>query len=239
MLVRPWGVYEPQGDSLLLREALLKSAVPSGARALDVCSGTGLIALTAARLGARPVRAIDTSYRAVLTARCNARLNRLRIRVEHGDFRHRLGGHRPPGHRFDLVTANPPYVPTPGTDDPKGAARAWNAGPDGRLYLDRLCAMAPQLLHPGGTMLVVHSALCDPDRTLHLLVRAGLKASVVARRRQPFGPVLTARADWLTDRGLIRRGQTEEELVVVRADRATSPPRVPHGPGAGTAASTP
>lgn len=220
MLLRPRGVYWPQADSFLLREALLRASVPAGARVLDVCTGTGLIALTAAALGASRVVAVDSCRRAALTARCNARLNHLRVTVERGDFRSCLAGRC-----FDVVTANPPYVPCPDTAGAgRGPARAWDAGPDGRRYLDRLCAMAPELLAPGGMMLVVHSALADPDRTLDSLARGGLKSSVVARDLQPFGPVTTARAAWLAARGLISPGQTEEELVVVRADRAPASP---------------
>ncbi|MEU9984445.1 HemK2/MTQ2 family protein methyltransferase [Streptomyces sp. NPDC050856] len=223
MLLRPWGVYGPQGDSFLLREALLRASVPPGARMLDVGTGTGLLALTAARLGACEVWAVDASYRAVLAARCNVRLSRLPVpvHVEHGDFRTLLVGRR-----FDVVTANPPYVPAPEdtTGEPR-KTRAWNAGPEGRLYLDPLCAMAPGLLTPGGTMLLVHSSLAQPARTLRLLADAGLVVSVVARRDQPFGPVLTTRAGWLEERGLIGPGQREEELVVIRADRPPAPGR--------------
>lgn len=227
VLVKAWGVYGPQGDSLLLQEALHRASVPSGAHALDVCTGTGLIALTAARLGAVRVRAVDTCYRAVLTARCNAWLNRLPVHVEHGDFRSCLT-HR---QRYDVITANPPYVPCPvDADHERGRARAWNAGLDGRRYLDQLCAMAPHLLTPEGMLLIVHSALCGPEQTLGLLGQAGLKASIVARRHQPFGPVLRARAEWLTERGLIERGQREEELVVIRADRVPPAP-APHPTG--------
>lgn len=217
--IRPlkvWGVYRPQGDSFLLQDALRKASMPPGAHVLDVCTGTGLIAMAAARLGACRVHAVDTCYRAVLSARWNAWRHRLPVRVEHGDF----STCRAVGRRYDVVTANPPYVPGPDTADPEhGRARAWNAGPDGRRYLDRLCAMAPHLLTPDGMMLLVHSALCGPHTTLRLLGEAGLKASVVARHRQPFGPVLAARAAWLTEQRLIAPGQKEEELVVIRADR--------------------
>ncbi|MFW6722523.1 HemK2/MTQ2 family protein methyltransferase [Streptomyces sp. MAR4 CNY-716] len=219
-LLRLWGVYGPQGDSHLLHDALRNASVPAGARVLDVCTGTGLIAMAAARLGARHVQGVDTCYRAVLNARCNARLHRLPVRVEHGDFRSCRATRR----RYDVVTANPPYVPDPGSAHAdRGRARAWNGGPDGRRYLDLLCAMAPRLLTAGGMMLVVHSTLCGPDQTLRLLGEGGLKASVVARRRQPFGPVLAARAVWLTAQGMIDAGQAEEELVVIRADRAPAP----------------
>ncbi|UQW99427.1 HemK2/MTQ2 family protein methyltransferase [Streptomyces sp. RerS4] len=218
-LLKPWGVYRPQGDSLLLKDALEKASLPEGAHALDVCTGTGLIAMTAARLGAHRVHAVDSCYRAVLTARYNALMNRLPVRVEHADFPSSRAVRR----RYDVVTANPPYVPSPpSTAGERGRARAWNAGPDGRQYVDRLCAMAPHLLKPGGMMLLVHSALCAPETTLRLLGEAGLKAAVVGRRRQPFGPVLTARADWLAEQKLIGHDQTEEELVVIRADRLPS-----------------
>jgi release factor glutamine methyltransferase len=85
--------------------------------------------------------------------------------------------------------------------------------------LDRLCAGVPSMLLPGGVVLVVHSELGDPDRTVRLLAAAGLRAGVSRRRAVPFGPVVRERAAWLRSRGLIRPGQDSEELVVIRAER--------------------
>ncbi|MGP3947315.1 HemK2/MTQ2 family protein methyltransferase [Streptomyces sp. 7N604] len=218
ILLRPPGVYSPQGDSYLLREALISSAIPQGARALDAYTGTGVLALAAARLGAAEVCAVDVSSSAVVAARCNARLNRLRVTVLRGDFSSCTAGRR-----FDVVTANPPYVPCPAASATGGRrARAWDAGEDGRFHLDRLCAAAPRLLEPNGMLLLVQSGLCRPAVTLRMLCDAGLKASVVARHRQSFGPVLMSRAPWLEEQGLIPAGQREEELVVIRADRVSS-----------------
>lgn len=192
---------------------------------LDICTGTGVIALAGARYGAREVHAVDLSARAALAARWNARLSGLPVTVHRGDFlRHPVG-------RFDVVTANPPYVPCP--DALRGrvrGARAWDAGEDGRECLDRLCEAVPGLLAPGGVVLIVHSALCSPERTLRALRAGGLEARVTARSRQPFGPVLRSRAAWLEERGLIAPGQREEELVVVRArlePSGTPPPGTP------------
>ncbi|MFC4496542.1 HemK2/MTQ2 family protein methyltransferase [Streptomyces ovatisporus] len=217
-LLRPPGVYAPQGDTDLLLGALRRTGVPRGSRMLDICTGTGLVALVGARMGATDVHAVDLSARAALAARWNARLRRLPVTVHRGDFLDRPTG------RFDVITANPPYVPCPDRDHglPMAArgARAWNAGEDGRECLDRLCAAAPRLLAPGGVMLIVHSALSGPYRTLGQLREGGLKAAVVRRSRKPFGPVLRGRAAWLEERGLIEPGQREEELVVVRADLA-------------------
>lgn len=214
-LLRPPAVYRPQGDSALLGRALLRAAPAPGAQVLDVCTGTGVIAVVAARLGAARVHAVDISAPAVFAAYCNARLRRLPVTTERGDFLARTAGRR-----YDVVTANPPYVPTP----PDGRRRsrrstAWNAGEDGRACVDRLCAAAPRLLRENGMLLLVHSSLCGTDTTLRLLRGVGLRPSVVARQVQPFGPVLLERAAWLEERGLIDRGQRTEELVVIRADK--------------------
>ncbi|HEX6340117.1 HemK2/MTQ2 family protein methyltransferase [Umezawaea sp.] len=217
-LLRPPGVYRPQDDTRLLAGALAKAAVPAGGRALDICAGTGALAIAAARAGAASVVATDVSRRAVVATALNARLHRVPVRAQHGDFADLVGG-RP----FDLVLANPPYVPCGDPAEPRGRDRAWDAGPRGRAVLDRLCAVLPLLLAEGGTALVVHSGLCGTATTLDQLRGGGLKASVVERRTVPFGPVLRGRAAWLEDSGLVEPGQRTEELVVIRADRSARP----------------
>jgi release factor glutamine methyltransferase len=211
-MMRLPGVYRPQGDTLLLAEQLRGVGLWPGCRVLDLCTGTGVLAMTAARGGAGPVTAVDVGGRAVLSARLNAWLRRAPVRVLRGDLFAPVAGEV-----FDVVVANPPYVPGP--DAARGRALAWNAGWDGRSVIDRICARAPLMLAGGGTLLMVQSALSGVESTLGSLRAAGLKASVVARRIQPFGPVLRSRAALLEGRGLTRPGQRHEELVVVRADQ--------------------
>ncbi|MEU6478735.1 HemK2/MTQ2 family protein methyltransferase [Streptomyces sp. NPDC047017] len=213
-LVLP-GVYAPQDDTALLAETLSGEALRPGAQVLDVGTGSGALALAAARRGAE-VTAVDVSWRAVWTARLNAWLSRLPVRAHRGNLCSPVGSRT-----FDVIVANPPYVPAPAArHTPRGRARAWDAGHDGRLVLDRLCREAPALLRPGGVLLVVHSALSGPERTLELLRGAGLKAAVVRRRWIAFGPVLRARQGWLRERGLLGPAEEKEELVVIRAERA-------------------
>ncbi|MCP3804384.1 methyltransferase [Allokutzneria sp. A3M-2-11 16] len=209
------GVYLPQDDTALLVDAMLVAPLPAGARVLDIGTGSGVLARAAADAGAAEVTAIDVSWRALVTAFVNTRLSGRRVRLRHGDIRKCLSDRH-----FDVVLANPPYVPCghgePGRHAP---ARAWDAGDDGRALLDPLCDRAPGLLSPKGMMLMVHSALCGPEKTLLRLREAGLKAAIVARGRCPFGPVMRSRASWLEHKGLIEPGQRDEELVVIRADR--------------------
>jgi release factor glutamine methyltransferase len=209
----PPGVYAPQEDTELLVGALSDEPLPRGADVLDVGTGTGTLALEAARRGTR-VTAVDVSWTAVCAARLNALLARLPVRIRQGNLFAPVRGES-----FDLILANPPYVPAPdGAGRPRGAARSWDAGGDGRLVLDRLCRVAPALLRPGGVLLLVQSALSGPDLTLGHLRAAGLKAAVTRRRHIPFGPVLRARDRWLRERGLLTAAENREELVVVRAE---------------------
>jgi release factor glutamine methyltransferase len=209
-------VYPVQGDTWLLAGALRREPISPAARVLDLGTGTGALAVLAAQAGAAQVTAVDISLRAVLTTWLNAHCRRLPITVHHGDLLDPVAGRQ-----FDVILSNPPYVPSYGNRLPRrGSARAWDAGRDGRALLDRICAQAPGLLVPGGVLLLVHSGLCGVDATLRQLAGAGLDATVAVRSRQQFGPVLRARAGLLEARGLIRPGQREEELVVIRAVRS-------------------
>ena len=210
-LVTPPGVFRPRPDSWLLA-AHVRAEVRPGARVLDVCTGSGVLAVAAARAGAGAVTAVDVSRRAVLAVRLNARLNGVRVRALHGDLFAPVARER-----FDVIVSNPPYLPSAdGALPARGPARAWDAGADGRILLDRICTHAAQHLTPGGVVLLVHSSVIGLDPTVRALERAGLRVEVLERRRGPLGPLLSARAPLLEARGLLAPGEREEDVLVVR-----------------------
>jgi len=212
-------VYRPQEDSHLLIDTLERTTVVVGRRVADLCTGSGIVAIAAAELGAETVSAWDISDDAVRCAQRNAGQAGVQVEVHLGSFAEALA-HGP----YDVVVSNPPYVPTPSAIDltvPAGSdpAWSWDGGDDGRAIVDPLCAMAPAMLADGGTMLLVQSEFTGVEQSLEALRAGGLTAEVVAWQLIPFGPVLSSRARWLESTGRLAAGQQMEELVVIRADR--------------------
>jgi release factor glutamine methyltransferase len=214
------GVYPPQHDSQLLIDTLEKTELAQGRRVLDLCTGSGVVAIAAAEFGAASVTAFDICPHAVRCSRGNAVHAGVVIDVREGSCPGALD-HAP----FDVIVSNPPYVPTPPAGDTEvipmtaGPARAWNAGADGRLVLDPLCESAASLLAAGGSMLLVQSTLSGVENSVNALRATGLDAEVIASQLVPFGPVLSARVGWLEVTGMIQKGCRTEELVVIRADK--------------------
>ena len=186
---------------------------------LDLCSGTGILGLTAARLGARAT-AVDLSRRAVVNARLNARLNRLALEVLRGDLFEpvRRAALRP--HRLQPALH-------PGAARRRAARRGARVGrgPDGRAFIDRICDRAPEHLRPGGRVLLVHSSLARPEQTERRLAERGLEPAVVAEHAGRLGPVARERLDYLRSLG-VADGSLAERMVVVegRAPAAVPEP---------------
>jgi release factor glutamine methyltransferase len=202
------GVFTPtRSDTRLLLEAV-RGAGLLGGRVLEVCTGSGALALAAARAGAE-VTAVDASGRAALTVRLNALRLGLRVDVRRGDLFGPVAGRR-----YDLVLANPPYVPLPpGAARPR-AARAWDGGYDGRELLDRLCREVPAVLAPGGTVAVVHSSLADLERTEVLLADGGLQVRRLVEHDGPLGPLALEHREHLRSIGVVDDRETERMAVI-------------------------
>src|SRR5258707_6230437 len=212
--VVPPDVYVPQEDSQFLIDVMEKTGLARGNRVADLCTGTGIVAIAACEQGASQVTAFDMCRRAVHCARTDVAAAGFDVSVHLGSWA-RAVEFGP----YDLVVCNPPYVPhDPSIDAAQlpsdiGPARAWDAGYDGRLVLDPLCATAPQLLVGGGTLLLVQSEVAEPRSTLAALARAGMDAEVVAYQWIPSGPVLTSRAEWLEETGRPEPGRRQDALL--------------------------
>ena len=99
-------VFPVFGDENVLLTNVLTQIKPR--RVLDIGTGSGILAIAAARAGAF-AEATDINSRALAFARMNARLNEVDDRIEF-----RLGSVFPPrSSTFDVIVSNPPFVPNP------------------------------------------------------------------------------------------------------------------------------
>ncbi|PKL06462.1 MAG: peptide chain release factor N(5)-glutamine methyltransferase [Spirochaetae bacterium HGW-Spirochaetae-9] len=126
----------------------------------DVCTGSGAVAISiAAERPSWSVSASDISSEALDVARANScHLLGHEIALARADL---LDGFEGP---FDIITANPPYVPTEETATL--LSRGWqepslalDGGPDGLTIVSRLVGQAGGLLAPGGFLLIETDAL--------------------------------------------------------------------------------
>jgi release factor glutamine methyltransferase len=220
------GVFRPISDSLMLADAVRGWSRP-GMRSLDLFTGSGVIAVAAAQAGA-DAWAVDVSRRAVACARVNGMINGSPITARRGDMFEPVEDVR-----FDLISANPPYVPGVDPSEARGGARAWEGGRDGRELLDRFLAEAPRHLAPGGRLAVVHSSICGIDETLARLGESGLEARVAEEREGELGPLMRERADRLERQGLLDPGARSERVAVIEAVAGAARPRPNRSPAAG------
>ena len=95
----------PRGDTEFLVEEALKRDLSEGKRVLDICTGTGAIALVLALKTKAEVFASDVSEEALSLARENKEALGANVTFIQSDLFASIEG------SFDLITANPPYIP--------------------------------------------------------------------------------------------------------------------------------
>jgi ribosomal protein L3 glutamine methyltransferase len=143
----------------LLRERLSPwvSAPSRVARALDMCTGSGCLAVLLALAFPRArVDALDVSPGALAVARRNLAAYRLksRVRLVRSDLFEDLSARG-----YDVIVANPPYVDaramrTIAAEYRREPRIALAGGEDGLLFVRRILAGAGRFLRPGGLLIV-------------------------------------------------------------------------------------
>jgi Methyltransferase small domain len=142
-------------------------ASAQGRRVGEPFAGSGAFGFMALALGARNVEFVDINPRAAEFQLANARRNgfpETAFRCVTGDVAAFV-----PKQRYDLVLANPPFVPTP--DGIVGTLNS-NGGPDGNRFVAPLLARLDEWLAPDGEALVCLYQLVREDMPLLSLVCA-------------------------------------------------------------------
>lgn len=166
-------------SSELMAEALGREVL-DGKLVLEVGTGTGLLALLAARRAQRTV-GTDINPEAVRALKINALLNHLEDKVEarQGDLFASVTGER-----FDMIIFNPPYFAGEAKD-------LWEySWRDVNQVRARFVAEAAQFLRPGGRLLVSDSDIAV-DRLDQSFVAAGFQVTPLRSRTVISGEMLT------------------------------------------------
>lgn len=125
-----------------------RMAIPEAGTVLDLCTGSGALAIYAADR-ARRVVGIDVNPRALAFAELNAHLNNVEQKIEWklGDLFEPVGGMK-----FDVIISNPPFEQTP-----KGWSNYLHSdgGEDGLSIVRRIITQVPGYLVPAGSFQMI------------------------------------------------------------------------------------
>lgn len=162
------GVYPPKLDSFLLAKELLE-VVKEGHRVLDVGTGSGILAILAAKKDAWVV-ATDIHPPSVKCTEYNASLNNVKVDGRTGNLFEPIKN----GETFDIIVSNMTALPTPPDEQHNEyITRTVDAGPDGRKYLDPLISKIPKYLKAGGCFITQHSNFANIELTKERLESFG------------------------------------------------------------------
>lgn len=145
----------PRQDTETLVETVLSENRERNISILDMCTGSGCIAVSLAALGGySQVEAADISGPALRVAKENAKrlLTGQAVRFRQSDLFSVFGE----GDRFDLIVSNPPYIPSSviGELEPEvrdfEPRKALDGMEDGLFFYRRLAEESTDYLKPGG-----------------------------------------------------------------------------------------
>lgn len=198
------GVFIPRPETEAMLEWALSQPLPADPLIVDLCTGSGALAVALAHQRPRArVIAVDDDGAALAYARRNAESSAVELvqaDVTTSVLLPELTG------TVDLVVANPPYIPAGAQLEPEVAqhdpSHALFGGADGMAVIAPIVGHAGNWLKAGGLLAVEHDDT-TPGRTVELIGGSGLFTAVTAHRD------LAGRPRFVT----ARRAEREEREV--------------------------
>jgi release factor glutamine methyltransferase len=167
-------VYAGWLDSELMCEVI---QIPKNAVVLDLCTGTGVIAIKAAQLGAKQVIAVDLNPEAVKSAKINVDALKVNVDVREGSLFTPVKGMT-----FDIIIINPPYINHEAVD--KTEICFWDAGNSvTRQFFDEHKAY----LKPGGKVYFAWGDFADMDLMHVLAAEYNIQLKLLGSKITPSG----------------------------------------------------
>ncbi len=143
----------PRCETELLVEQALK-IVDKDSKVLDLCTGSGAIAIAINKEKQAILTAVDVSEGALDVATINAKENGAIVEFINSDLFGSLGNRK-----FDVIISNPPYIPTKDIDGLQREVKdfepklALDGGEDGLDFYKNIILDAPRYLNEKGVLL--------------------------------------------------------------------------------------
>lgn len=174
------GVLIPREDtSVLVYAAKERLHGKKDAVGIDLCAGTGAVALSVAKETGAKMTAVELYDAAFAYLECNlAKYPALSVQGVHGDVLSRAFADSVSG-TFDLIVSNPPYIeteelPTLQKEVRKEPMTALDGGEDGLVFYRAICDLWIKKLCPGG-VLAVEIGETQGEAVAALFCAAGLR----------------------------------------------------------------
>ncbi|MDD4003243.1 MAG: peptide chain release factor N(5)-glutamine methyltransferase [Clostridia bacterium] len=140
----------PRFETEIIAEEAIKRIKPQSS-VLDLCTGSGCIAIAVQKKTGCKVSAADISEKAVKLAKSNAAANNAEIEFIVSDMFENLAGRK-----FDIIISNPPYIKSSDIDSLEREVKdyeplsALDGGEDGLKYYKIIAQNAKNFINDGG-----------------------------------------------------------------------------------------
>ncbi len=184
----------PETELLAERAIALLREEKYPPRALDLCCGSGCLAVSMALGDPRAeVHAADLSEGALAVTKLNAERLHAKVTLHQGDLFDALPIHQ----LYDVIVSNPPYIPAADCLELQEEVRrepmmALDGGNDGLDFYRRIAQDAPWFLAPGGTLLM-EVGYDQAKRVMALCQAAGLTPVAIHEDYQHIERMVEAR----------------------------------------------
>ena len=149
------GILIPRPDTETLVEAILNETLPENAKILDLCTGSGAIAVSLAHYVKNcSVCAVDISDICIKTATENAKINGVLDRIEFKQAD--ILSDELQLEKVDVLVSNPPYIESGELADLMKDVKdfepslALDGGSDGLIFYRKIISLLPKLLNSDG-----------------------------------------------------------------------------------------
>ena len=146
----------PRPETEILVEQALKH-ISNKSSVLDLCTGSGAIAIAVKKQSDAKVTAIDVSNEALTLAKENAILNQAEIEFIESDLFSKLDANQT---KFDVIISNPPYIKSSDILTLQNEVKnyeptlALDGGEDGLIFYRIIAKKASDFLSDGGVILL-------------------------------------------------------------------------------------